>query len=181
MREMVKPWVLTSSRERVFKIRVGPSEKIDDGRLRCPRRTRTVTNFLESSDLLRASEDTTAIDIPYCALGTIKYLNDGDGCTTGKILYIKPVVRRRRARSRYHRVPSRPPRFSSPIDCRTRVRRGPARTLPRAWLSDDKANCRSCEEQRVDSDTKEVLRVSRKTRPHHYERARKSLSLLAAR
>ncbi len=47
----------------------------------------------ESSDLLRATKDTAAIGIPYCALGTIKYLNDGDGCTTGGILYIKPVVR----------------------------------------------------------------------------------------
>lgn len=47
----------------------------------------------ESSDLLKATEGTSAIDIPYCALGTIEYLNDGDGRTTGKILYIKPVVR----------------------------------------------------------------------------------------
>jgi patatin-like phospholipase len=47
----------------------------------------------ESSDLLRATEDTTPIGIPYCALGTIEYLNDGDRHTTGKILYIKPVVR----------------------------------------------------------------------------------------
>jgi hypothetical protein len=47
----------------------------------------------ESSDLLRATRDTRAIDIPYCALGTIEYLNDGDDRSTGKILYIKPVVR----------------------------------------------------------------------------------------
>jgi hypothetical protein len=47
----------------------------------------------EDSDLLRATKDTSAIDVPYCALGTIEYLNDGDGRTTGKILYIKPVVR----------------------------------------------------------------------------------------
>jgi hypothetical protein len=47
----------------------------------------------ERSDLLRATEDTKAIDMPYCALGTIEYLNDGDGSTKGKILYIKPVVR----------------------------------------------------------------------------------------
>jgi hypothetical protein len=47
----------------------------------------------EESDLLRASGDTSAIDVPYCALGTIEYLNDEDGRVTGKILYIKPVVR----------------------------------------------------------------------------------------
>jgi hypothetical protein len=47
----------------------------------------------ERSDLLRASKDTSAIDIPYCALGTVEYLNDGDGSTKGKVLYIKPVVR----------------------------------------------------------------------------------------
>lgn len=47
----------------------------------------------ENSDLLRATEDTKPIDIPYCALGTIEYLNDGDGSATGKILYIKPAVR----------------------------------------------------------------------------------------
>jgi hypothetical protein len=47
----------------------------------------------ENSDLLRATEQTNAIDVPYCALGTIEYLNDGDGRTTAKILYIKPVVR----------------------------------------------------------------------------------------
>jgi hypothetical protein len=47
----------------------------------------------ERSDLLKATKDTSAIDVPYCALGTIQYLNDGDGRTTGKILYIKPVVR----------------------------------------------------------------------------------------
>ena len=47
----------------------------------------------ENSDLLKATEETSTIDIPYCALGTIEYLNDGDGCATGKILYIKPVVR----------------------------------------------------------------------------------------
>jgi hypothetical protein len=49
--------------------------------------------IFEDSDLLGATKDTSAIDVPYCALGTIKYLNDGDGSTTGKILYIKPVVR----------------------------------------------------------------------------------------
>ena len=47
----------------------------------------------ERSDLLKATKDTSPIDVPYCALGTIKYLNDGDGCTTGRILYIKPAVR----------------------------------------------------------------------------------------
>ncbi|MGA8761090.1 MAG: hypothetical protein WB611_33110, partial [Stellaceae bacterium] len=47
----------------------------------------------EKSDLLRATGDTAAIGIPYCALGTIEYLNDGDGSTKGKILYIKPAVR----------------------------------------------------------------------------------------
>jgi hypothetical protein len=47
----------------------------------------------ERSDLLKATKDTSAIDVPYCALGTIDYLNDGDDRTTGKILYIKPVVR----------------------------------------------------------------------------------------
>ena len=47
----------------------------------------------EDSDLLRATKDTSATDVPYCALGTIEYLNDRDGRTTGKILYIKPVVR----------------------------------------------------------------------------------------
>jgi hypothetical protein len=47
----------------------------------------------ERSGLLMAPEDTKPIEIPYCALGTIEYLNDGDGRTTGKILYIKPVVR----------------------------------------------------------------------------------------
>jgi hypothetical protein len=47
----------------------------------------------ENSGLLRATSDTKAIDTPYCALGTIEYLNDGDGSIKGKILYIKPVVR----------------------------------------------------------------------------------------
>ena len=46
----------------------------------------------ERSDLLKVTKDTSAIDVP-CGLGTIQYLNDGDGRTTGKILHIKPVVR----------------------------------------------------------------------------------------
>jgi hypothetical protein len=47
----------------------------------------------EKCDLLLVNEETKPIVIPYCALGTIEYLNDGDGRATGKILYIKPVVR----------------------------------------------------------------------------------------
>jgi hypothetical protein len=60
----------------------------------------------ERSDLLKATKDTSAIDVPYCALGTIEYLNDSDDRTTGKILY-QTRLARRRARSRYHRLPSR--------------------------------------------------------------------------
>jgi len=48
---------------------------------------------LSVGGILRATSDTKASDVPYCALGTIEYLNDGDGCTTGKILYIEPIVR----------------------------------------------------------------------------------------
>jgi hypothetical protein len=47
----------------------------------------------EDADLLKATRETSASDVPYCALGTIEYLNDGDGRITGKILYVKPVVR----------------------------------------------------------------------------------------
>jgi hypothetical protein len=47
----------------------------------------------EKSALLKATDDTKPIDMPYCALGKIEYLNDGDGSTTGHILYIKPFVR----------------------------------------------------------------------------------------
>jgi hypothetical protein len=47
----------------------------------------------EKSDLIMATDETKPIVIPYCALGTIEYLNDGDGTATGKILYIKPAVR----------------------------------------------------------------------------------------
>ena len=46
----------------------------------------------EKSALLVATDDTKPIDMPYCALGKIEYLND-DGRPTGHILYIKPVVR----------------------------------------------------------------------------------------
>ena len=46
----------------------------------------------EKSALLTATDDTTPIDMPYCALGKIEYLND-NGRPTGHILYIKPFVR----------------------------------------------------------------------------------------
>jgi hypothetical protein len=93
----------------------------------------------ENSDLVKATKDTSTIDVPYCALGTIEYLNDCDGDTRQDPSY--QASPRGRARSGYHRLSSRPQGFSSSVDCRTMVRRVAARILPRARLLDDKTHC----------------------------------------
>jgi hypothetical protein len=52
-----------------------------------------VSISFDGSFLLQADKDTKPLDMPYFAVGTIKYIGDGDGRAEGKILYVKPAVR----------------------------------------------------------------------------------------
>ena len=118
----------------------------------------------EKSALLTANDDTKRIDMPYCALGKIEYLNDGDRAPTGHILYIKPFVRGDepvadviaylRAHEDFPHQSTADQWFDEPQ----------LEILSGARLLDDQANCRRRKARRLRAHIGKILPLSRKAR-----------------